>query len=110
MEGFSDPYNRCCFIEEDRNQDIYDHYKALTTFRAKYKDSFKTGFEFGFARENLICYYRTDIACLINLGDKPVLVEEILGGKKVFGNKEAYTTNYGLLIGPKSYTAIHLDK
>ena len=110
MEGFSDPYNRCCFIEEDRNQDIYDHYKALTTFRAKYKDSFKTGFEFGFARENLICYYRNDIACLINLGDKPVLIEEILGGKKVFGNKDVYPTNYGLVVGPRSYTAIHLDK
>ncbi|MBF1057694.1 MAG: hypothetical protein HXL17_06320, partial [Peptostreptococcus sp.] len=44
------------------------------------------------------------------LAYKHVLIEEILGGKKVFGNKDVYPTNYGLVVGPRSYTAIHLDK
>lgn len=110
MEGFSDPFNRYCFMEEDRNQDIYDHYKALTAFRADYRNSFKTGFKFGFARENLICYYRNDIACIINLGFKPALVEEILHGEKIFGNKDVHVTSYGLVVGARSYTAMKLDR
>ena len=109
MEGFSDPFNRLCFTDEDRNQDIYDHYKALTSFRSKYKSYFKTGFEFGFAKDKLICYYRNDLACIINLGDSPVLVEEISSGKKVFGNKDVYHTEYGLVLGPRSYSAILID-
>nr|WP_308550857.1 glycoside hydrolase family 13 protein [uncultured Peptostreptococcus sp.] len=108
MEGFSDPFNRCCFVENDRNEDIYDHYKALTGFRSKYRESFKSGFKFSLARENLICYYRNDIACLINLDDRPALVEEIIGGEKIFGNKETYPTEYGLVVGPNSFTAIKI--
>lgn len=108
MQGFADPFNRCCFDIDKADIDLLNHYKSLTNFRNKYKSDFKTGFNMAFHEGNVISYYRNNILCIVNMCNDPIIFEEKTYGEWVFGNKEPFFTDYGIVVGPKSYTAIKI--
>lgn len=53
---------------------------------------------------------RSNILCVVNLSDKAIIIDMDKSATWIYGNKEAYMTEYGILIGPESYTAILLNE
>lgn len=106
MQGLKDPFNRACFELEKADIELLRHYTELSNFRNKYKENFKTGFKFDHISDNIISYYRNNILCIVNLSSKPIILEHILYGEWIFGNKKVFFTDYGAVIAAKSYNAI----
>lgn len=109
MQGFSDPFNRACFDENNIDEEILNHYIELSKLRNSNIESFKTGFKFGDTGKEYISYYRNDIFCVVNFSEKPIIIEEKNYCIWLFGNKFPYNTEYGIVIPPNSYTAIKVN-
>ncbi|MBC2577459.1 glycoside hydrolase family 13 protein [Peptostreptococcus russellii] len=110
MQGFKDPFNRAAFDYENIDMELLEHYKELTSFRKKFRDDFITGFKLIDFGKKHIAYLRSNILCVVNLSDKAIIIDMDKSATWIYGNKEAYMTEYGILIGPKSYTAILLNE
>lgn len=106
MQGFKDPFNRRTFDLEKADINLLEYYKKLSLFRTKYKESFKSGFMLKIASKNTIAYYRNDILCIINLSDKPIILDCIKNGEDIFSEKKVIFTDYGLVVAPMSFAAI----
>lgn len=109
MQGFSDPFNRACFNFANVDSELLTHYKELASFRKKYKENFETGFEFGFAEGNVVAFYRNNILCIVNLSNDSIIYDEVLSGNWIYGNKKPFFTDYGVVVGPKSYVAVEVS-
>ena len=110
MQGFRDPFNRYGFDYDNIDEELLEHYRHLTAFRRKFKDDFITGFELIDVGRKHIAYLRSNMLCVINLGEKPAVIDVDKKGTWVYGNKKPYITEYGVLVGPESYTAISLHE
>ena len=110
MQGFRDPFNRAAFAYDNMDKDLLKHYHQLTAFRKKFRKEFITGFELVDLGKRHIAYIRSNILCVVNLSDNAIVVDIDKSGTWVYGNKAPYITEYGILIGPESYTAILLDQ
>lgn len=107
MYGFRDPYNRLGFTHDNIDKDLLNHYIELSTFRSKNKSEFITNFEWVYTKDNCVAYKRNNILCLINLDTKAHFIENY-HGEKLFGNNDIYSTPFGMIIPPNTYTAIKI--
>lgn len=110
MQGFSDPFNRACFDRDNEDIELLDHYRKLCDFRRRYRYDFKSGFTMAFHEGNVISYYRNNILCIVNMCNDPIIFEDKTYGEWVFGNKKPFFTDYGIVVGPQSYTAININE
>lgn len=110
MQGFKDPFNRLAYDFDNIDEELLEHYRNLTSFRRNFRDEFITGFDLIDTGKNHIAYLRGNMLCIVNLGDEPVVIDIEQDGSWVYGNKKPYLTEYGMLIGPESYTAILLSE
>lgn len=107
MYGFRDPYNRLGFTHDNVDKDLLNHYIELSTFRSKNKSEFITNFEWVYTRDNCVAYKRNNILCVINLDTKAHFIENY-HGEKLFGNNDIYSTPFGMIVPPNSYSAIKI--
>lgn len=108
MYGFTDPYNRLGFDRENIDEDLLTFYKKLSAFRNDNKENFVSGFEFISAKDNLLVYKRNDILCIINNNDEAKVVSPYKKGDVLFANEDVEFTKYGIVVAPKSYTALKI--
>ena len=107
MYGFRDPYNRLGFTHDNIDKDLLNHYIELSTFRNKNKSEFVTNFEWVYTKDNCVAYKRNNILCVINLDTKAHFIENY-HGEKLFGNNDIYSTPFGMIVPPNSYSAIKI--
>lgn len=107
MYGFRDPYNRLGFTHDNIDKDLLNHYIELSTFRSKNKSEFITNFEWVYTKDNCVAYKRNNILCVINLDIKAHFIENY-HGEKLFGNNDIYSTPFGMIVPPNSYSAIKI--
>ena len=107
MYGFRDPYNRLSFTHDNIDKDLLNHYIELSTFRNKNKSLFITNFEWVYTKDNCVAYKRNNILCVINLDTKAHFIENY-HGEKLFGNNDIYSTPFGMIIPPNTYSAIKI--
>lgn len=107
MYGFRDPYNRLGFTHDNIDKDLLNHYIELSTFRSKNKSEFITNFEWVYTKDNCVAYKRNNILCVINLDTKAHFIENY-HGEKLFGNNDIYSTPFGMIVPPNSYSAIKI--
>ena len=107
MYGFRDPYNRLGYTHDNIDKDLLNHYIELTTFRNETKTEFITNFEWVYTKDNCVAYRRNNILCIINLDTKAHFIENY-HGEKLFGNSDVYSTPFGMIIPPNTYTAIKI--
>lgn len=108
MQGFRDPFNRAGFNYKNGDSDMLHHYKSLVNFRRKYKKNFISGFKLIDGDKNHVTYRRNNILCIINFSTNPTIVDYPFNGEWVFGNKKPFFTDYGIVVGAESYTAIEI--
>lgn len=106
MYGFTDPYNRLCFDRDNIDYDLLNFYKNLTKFRYDYKQSFKNNFEFLYSKNGCVAYKRNNIICVINMNEKPIILDIVTNGEILFTNKDCIFTKYGLVVPSETYLAI----
>ena len=107
MYGFRDPYNRLGYTHDNIDKDLLNHYIELTTFRNENKTEFITNFEWVYTKDNCVAYRRNNILCIINIDTKAHFIENYYG-EKLFGNSDIYSTPFGMIIPPNTYTAIKI--
>jgi len=80
MEGSADPYCRAFFEWENAEREIHGYYRALGQLRAKYREDFKTDFEWLGIRDGVASFKRGEhILVVLNFSDAALtLTEECL--------------------------------
>ncbi|AME09415.1 MULTISPECIES: glycoside hydrolase family 13 protein [Gemella] len=107
MYGFRDPYNRLGFTHDNKDEDLLSHYKKLSNFRYNHKEKFKSNFELVYTENNCIAYLRNNILCVINLDYEAHFIKKF-SGEILFENNKSYSTPFGIVISPRSFTAIKI--
>ena len=70
MEGAADPYCRAFFEWENAQGQLHDYYRSLGQMRAKYREEFKTEFEWLGAEGNVASFRRGErILVVLNFSD-----------------------------------------
>ena len=94
MEGYRDPFNRCCYPWGKENKELIEWHKKLGNLRKSCSALWDGEFVNVYAKERRLSYIRHDdhsaIYCTFNLFDRAVEIETPPGyadAKPLFGSK-----------------------
>ena len=107
MQGFRDPYNRKTFSKKKINEEIFEHYKALTAFRTENKEDFKGDFHVIYENNACLVYQRGSLLCAVNMNEHTEYIEG-LHGKQIFASHQIRNHPNGLLVPAFGFAAYEI--
>ena len=107
MQGFRDPYNRKTFSKKKINEEIFEHYKALTAFRTENKEAFKGDFHVIYENNGCLVYQRGSLLCAVNMNEHTEYIEG-LHGKQIFASHQIRNHPNGLLVPAFGFAAYEI--
>ena len=113
MEGYRDPFNRCCYPWGKENQELIEWHRILGKLRQEVSALWDGEFINAYAKDRRMSYIRYDdktaMFCTFNLNDHEVVIDPppgYTGGRVFFGSK---FENYKLYMKPMSCEFLIID-